>query len=139
MIGRDEYPAKNRRMNMSRLEDPASRIHAVDRHVGARIRECRVMLGLSQQQLASAIGITYQQALKYERGVNRITAGRLYEIARLLGVPIGWFFEGMADTPADEASGPQRMCLELARNFCSIKNERMRDAVAQMARSLATD
>jgi len=109
-----------------------------DRHVGARIRECRVMMGLSQQQLADAIGVTYQQALKYERGVNRVSAGRLYEIARLLGMPVGWFFEGL-DAPASLLPrSTQRLCLELARNFCSIKNERLREALSQMARSLVS-
>ena len=55
---------------------------AIDDHVGARIRERRIMLGLTQQQLAEMIGVTYQQAHKYERGINRVSAGRLYEIAR---------------------------------------------------------
>ena len=55
---------------------------AIDDHVGARIRERRIMLGLTQQQLAEMIGVTYQQAHKYERGINRVSAGRLFEIAR---------------------------------------------------------
>ena len=54
----------------------------IDDHVGARIRERRIMLGLTQQQLAEMIGVTYQQAHKYERGINRVSAGRLFEIAR---------------------------------------------------------
>src|SRR5215208_6446639 len=57
---------------------------AIDDHVGARIRERRIMLGLTQQQLAELIGVTYQQAHKYERGINRVSAGRLFEIARVL-------------------------------------------------------
>ena len=61
---------------------------AIDDHVGARIRERRIMLGLTQQQLAEMIGVTYQQAHKYERGINRVSAGRLYEIARVLNAPI---------------------------------------------------
>ena len=55
---------------------------SIDDHVGARIRERRIMLGLTQQQLAEMIGVTYQQAHKYERGINRVSAGRLFEIAR---------------------------------------------------------
>ena len=109
-----------------------------DRHVGLRIRERRIMLGLSQQQLAQMIGVTYQQAHKYERGLNRISAGRLYDIARVLSVPISWFFEGMVDEPAAlEVSPRQRMCLELARNFALIDNEKHQEALSQMARALA--
>src|ERR1700720_2722993 len=62
------------------------RTQDVDRHVGARVRERRIMLGLTQQQLADLIGVTYQQAHKYERGINRVSAGRLYEIAQVLSV-----------------------------------------------------
>jgi len=115
-----------------------ARATAADRHVGNRIRERRVMLGLSQQQLAQMIGVTYQQAHKYERGLNRISAGRLFEIAQVLGVPISWFFEGLRPTTqAVELSTRQRMCLELARNFAAIDNERHQDALSQMARALA--
>lgn len=115
-----------------------ARATAADRHVGNRIRERRVMLGLSQQQLAQMIGVTYQQAHKYERGLNRISAGRLFEIAQVLGVPISWFFEGLRpSTQAMELSTRQRMCLELARNFAAIDNERHQDALSQMARALA--
>src|SRR5438445_7441087 len=64
---------------------------AIDDHVGARIRERRIMLGLTQQQLAEMIGVTYQQAHKYERGINRVSAGRLFEIARALSAPITYF------------------------------------------------
>jgi transcriptional regulator with XRE-family HTH domain len=110
----------------------------VDRFVGARIRERRVMLGLSQQQLARMIGVTYQQAHKYERGLNRISAGRLFEIAQVLGVPISWFFEGMQPVnAAPELNQRQRMCLELARNFAMIDNEKHQEALSQMARALA--
>ena len=89
--GGDAPPASGR------AEDRQSaRASLADRHVGTRIRERRVMLGLSQQQLAQMIGVTYQQAHKYERGLNRISAGRLYEIAQVLKVPVSWFFEGLA-------------------------------------------
>ena len=118
---------------------PTARANAADRHVGARIRERRVMLGFSQQQLAQLIGVTYQQAHKYERGLNRISAGRLYEIAQVLSVPVSWFFEGLADEQpvTSELSPRQRMCLELARNFAAIDNERHQEALSQMARALA--
>lgn len=96
------------------------------------------MLGLSQQQLAQLIGVTYQQAHKYERGLNRISAGRLYEIALVLSVPVSWFFEGLdAESPVVELSPRQRMCLELARNFAAIDNQKHQEALSQMARALA--
>jgi transcriptional regulator with XRE-family HTH domain len=114
-----------------------SRASDADRYVGARIRERRIMLGLSQQQLAGMIGVTYQQAHKYERGLNRISAGRLFEIAEVLAVPISWFFEGLATSIRDQVSPRQRMCLELARNFAAIDNEKHQEALSQMARALA--
>ncbi len=117
---------------------PSPRANTADRHVGMRIRERRIMLGLSQQQLAAMIGVTYQQAHKYERGLNRISAGRLYDIASVLSVPISWFFEGMEDDgPIVELSPRQRMCLELARNFALIDNLKHQEALSQMARALA--
>lgn len=110
----------------------------VDRYVGGRIRERRVMLGLSQQQMAHLIGVTYQQAHKYERGINRISAGRLFEIARVLRVPVSYFFEGLEGNGSEkDLSIRQRMCLELARNFTQIPNERHREALSQLARVLA--
>ena len=118
--------------------DPADRAAAVDQHVGARIRERRTLLGISQQQLAATIGVTYQQAHKYEHGHNRISAGRLYEIAEALAVPISWFFDGAEEDEAGhEPSQRQRLCLELARNFAAIENEKHQDAVSQLARALA--
>ena len=70
-----------------------SRALDVDRYVSMRIRQRRIMLGLTQQQMAELIGVTDQQAHKYETGINRISAGRLYQIARALGVEISYFFE----------------------------------------------
>ena len=70
---------------------------AIDDHVGGRIRERRIMLGLTQQQLAEMIGVTYQQAHKYERGINRVSAGRLFEIARALSAQISYFYEGIGE------------------------------------------
>ena len=68
----------------------------IDRHVGHRLWECRRLAGLSQQQLAYRLGVTFQQIQKYEKGVNRISASQLYQISRLFGVSIFWFFEGWA-------------------------------------------
>jgi transcriptional regulator with XRE-family HTH domain len=97
------------------------------------------MLGLSQQQLAQMIGVTYQQAHKYERGLNRISAGRLYEIAQVMGVPVSWFFEGLSGSDGQHDMNPQqRLSLELARNFALIENDQHRQALSAMARALAT-
>jgi transcriptional regulator with XRE-family HTH domain len=116
-----------------------SRATDTDRHVGARIRERRIMLGLSQQQMADMIGVTYQQAHKYERGINRISAGRLYQIAQVLKVPIEFFFENLEDLGKEASPNDrQRMCLELARNFSQISNERHQDALSQLARALVS-
>jgi len=96
------------------------------------------MLGLTQQQLADFIGVTYQQAHKYERGINRVSAGRLFEIARVLSVPVSHFFDGLDSETGHSASPRERMCLELARNFAQISNERHQEALSQLARALAT-
>jgi transcriptional regulator with XRE-family HTH domain len=115
----------------------AGRTQDVDRHVGARVRERRIMLGFTQQQLADLIGVTYQQAHKYERGINRISAGRLYEIAHVLSVPVNYFFEGINGEETRAVSPRERMCLELARNFAQIPNERYQEALGALARVLA--
>ncbi len=96
------------------------------------------MLGLTQQQLADLIGVTYQQAHKYERGINRVSAGRLFEVARVLTVPVAYFFEGLDAEDAPPASPRERMCLELARNFAQIPNEKHQEALSKLARALAT-
>ena len=95
------------------------------------------MLGLTQQQLAEMIGVTYQQAHKYERGINRVSAGRLYEIARVLNAPITYFYDGLGDETPRPAMPHQRMLLEIARNFGEIQNEKHQEAVSQLARALA--
>jgi transcriptional regulator with XRE-family HTH domain len=111
---------------------------AIDDHVGARIRERRIMLGLTQQQLAEMIGVTYQQAHKYERGINRVSAGRLFEIARALSAPVSYFYEGIGEEGPKQITPHQRMLLEIARNFAEIRNEKHQEAVSQLARALAS-
>jgi transcriptional regulator with XRE-family HTH domain len=120
-----------------------SRALDIDHYVSLRIRQRRIMLGLTQQQMAELIGVTYQQAHKYETGINRISAGRLWQIAQALGVDIGYFFED-ADperkfTPKQPELMPQqRMLLELARNFANIPNRKHQEALCNLARVLAT-
>ena len=111
---------------------------AIDDHVGGRIRERRIMLGLTQQQLAEMIGVTYQQAHKYERGINRVSAGRLFEIAHALSMPITYFYDGIGDEGPRLITLHQRMQLEIARNFAEIRNEKHQNAVSQLARALAS-
>jgi transcriptional regulator with XRE-family HTH domain len=113
------YRAAASRRSTGRTQD-------VDRHVGARVRERRIMLGLTQQQLADLIGVTYQQA-------------HIYEIAQVLSVPVGYFFDGLQDQNTRSISPRERMCLELARNFAQIPNERHQEALSQLARVLAAD
>ncbi|HEX2528817.1 MAG TPA: helix-turn-helix transcriptional regulator [Geminicoccus sp.] len=114
-----------------------ARAQDIDVFVGGRMRARRTMLGLTQQQMADIIGVTYQQAHKYEKGVNRIAAGRLYQIAQALGVEVGFFFEGMEAEDALAPTPQQRMLLELARNFIGIGNRRYQEAVCNLARVLA--
>jgi transcriptional regulator with XRE-family HTH domain len=95
-----------------------------------------MMLGLTQQQLAELIGTTYQQAHKYEKGVNRVSAGRLHAIARALGVEPGYFFEGLGEGEPARPSPQRRLLLDLARSFAALPR-RQQEALADMARALA--
>ncbi len=113
-----------------------SRAKEVNRLVGGRIRERRIMMGLTLQGMAELIGVTYQQVHKYERGISRVSAGRLYDIAQALGVPVSHFFEGLEDGAQLESMPRQRMCLELARNFGQISNQRHQEALSFLARAL---
>ncbi|WP_419797402.1 MAG: helix-turn-helix domain-containing protein [Terasakiella sp.] len=111
----------------------------VDRFVGEKIRERRIMLGLTQQELAKGIGVTYQQAHKYEQGVNRVSAGRLFEIARMLNTPVEFFFDGVGGEIQREANPRERMGLELSRHFSLIRNEKHQEALSSLARALADE
>ena len=109
----------------------------VDVLIGKRVRERRLMLGITVQELAVVLGVPYQQAHKYETGANRLSAGRLYRLAEALGVEVGHFFR---ETGTGEPSAPtaqRRMLLELVRNFARIPDRRQQEAVARLARTLA--
>ena len=120
--------------------------HPVDVHVGRRIRHRRWTLGTTQQQLAERVGIKFQQIQKYETGMNRVSASRLWDIASTLGVPISFFFEGMdaqvvqdgerpvADMPADLLA--DREALELLRSYYAIP-EAQRRRLFDLARVLS--
>jgi transcriptional regulator with XRE-family HTH domain len=116
---------------------PRARAQDVDRHVGARLRECRMMAGMTQPQLAELIGITYQQEHKYERGINRIAAGRLYQIACVIGVDVGYFYEGLQSERPFVPTMQQRMLLELSRTFLNIPKQEHREALSDLVRALA--
>jgi transcriptional regulator with XRE-family HTH domain len=129
----------------------------VDLFVGNKLRQARTLRGLTQEQLGAKVGIAFQQVQKYERGSNRISAGRLFEMAQALGVPVTYFFEGMSDAVA-EASPAQvhpgidtteavesieqddaskREALQLVRAYCRIGNEGVRRTFLEMVRSFA--
>lgn len=116
--------------------------HRVDLHVGQRIRQRRWALGVTQQQLAEHVGIKFQQIQKYESGTNRVSASRLWDISRVLEVPVSFFFEGMQD--AAEASNASRRvdimgdkeAVELVRSYYSIP-EQQRRHLFQLARVLS--
>ena len=112
------------------------RTGAIDRHVGARIRARRVMLGLSQRRMAGLLGVPCQQPYKYERGVHRITAGRLHAVARALDVEVGHFFGELGEGPAEPV--PRRLAvLGFARAFAALPSRRQQEALAALARALA--
>jgi transcriptional regulator with XRE-family HTH domain len=116
--------------------------HPVDVHVGKRVRHRRWMVGITQQQLAEKVGIKFQQIQKYETGMNRISASRLWDIADALGVPVSFFFEGLdernqtaqSDLPGDILIDKE--ALELVRSYYAIP-ETQRRRLFELARVLS--
>ena len=127
------------------------RPNPVDIHVGGRVRLRRMLLNMSQEKLGDSLGITFQQIQKYEKGTNRVSASRLQQIARVLSVPVSWFFEDAPGTPteaptavveqksthhvADFLSSPEG--LQLNRAFISIKNSKLRGKMIELVHALA--
>jgi len=110
----------------------------IDTYIGMKIHELRISMGLSRQQLADKIGVTHQQLQKYEKGTNRISAGRLAAIAKALNKPVSFFFEGADDDATDVLpSQHQRMCIEVSRNFLRIKNPMHQNAINLLVRTLS--
>jgi transcriptional regulator with XRE-family HTH domain len=124
-------------MSIRRTHPGRSRALDIDRHVGARIRERRIRLGLTQPDLAKLIGVTSQQAHKYEKGINRIAAGRLYQIAQALNVEVGYFFKGIKTEGDVRPNPPQPRLLDLARNFIALPSRQHQEALCILARALA--
>jgi transcriptional regulator with XRE-family HTH domain len=109
----------------------------IDPHVGARMRERRVMFGLTQQQVADLVGITFRQVYNYERGITGVGSGHLYRIAQVLGVEVGYFFEGTGRGDTFKRVQGRRLLLELARNFVAIPVRRHKEEIVSLARALA--
>jgi len=129
----------------------------IDVHVGQRVRQRRTLLGMSQEKLAEAIGLTFQQVQKYERGANRVGSSRLFDLARVLDVPIAYFFEDMEANVA--AKSPSRLMgvsesklqpyatepdplakretLELVRAYYKIGEPRVRKRIFELTKALA--
>ena len=119
----------------------------VDVHVGSRVRLRRTLLGMSQTDIADALGLTFQQVQKNERGLNRIGASRLYHLSHVLDVPLSFFFDDMPPPDEDDASGlrggvqepsapdlmDKRETLELVRAYYRIPDPKVRDALRYMA------
>ncbi len=119
--------------------------HPVDLHVGSRVRMRRHFLRLSQSALAGAVGLTFQQIQKYERGANRISASKLLEIAVFLKMPIGGFFEGYGHVEDGEISATEAEInaflattegIELARAFPLIRQPKQRRRILELIRSM---
>ena len=128
----------------------------VDIHVGARLRLRRTLLGMSQDKLGQALGLTFQQVQKYERGANRIGSSRLYQLGHILHVPVSYFFDDMpldvalpqgsrggrglgdqAQQPFDDDSLPRRETLELARAYYRITDPKVRKQLFELTKSLS--
>jgi transcriptional regulator with XRE-family HTH domain len=115
--------------------------HPVDAHVGKRVRHRRWMVGMTQQQLADKVGIKFQQIQKYETGMNRVSASRLWDIADALGVGISFFFEGIDDARAESSASERdilgdKEALELVRSYYLIP-EAQRRRLFDLARVLS--
>ena len=110
----------------------------VDRHVGAQVRQRRQLLGLSQTRLAEALDVTFQQVQKYERGTNRVGAGRLYQLSRVLEVPVGYFFEGL-DEPGEAAARAEfsTAAIKVARELDKIADQAVRRGFADLIHAVA--
>ena len=113
--------------------------HVVDVHVGKRIRHRRWTIGMTQQQLADAVGIKFQQIQKYETGMNRVSASRLWDIARAMDVAVGFFFEGLAEdgpSPVEVDLLADKEALQLVRAYYAMP-EAQRRQIFELARVLS--
>jgi transcriptional regulator with XRE-family HTH domain len=135
------------------MPDPIRSPNPIDVHVGLQVRLRRKALKISQEKLAEALGLTFQQVQKYERGANRISASKLYEIARALRVSIAWFFEGLSDPTAEPVDGAEegetapfahnflmsQEGVDLANLFPRLPQRRVRRRLVELVRSLVEE
>lgn len=117
---------------------------AIDIHVGKRMRVKRIMLGLSQEKLAEHMDLTFQQVQKYERGINRISAGRLWLLAKIFEVPIQFFYDKLdlagievVDVPSSEDAEREKESAKVLKAYFEIKNEDMRKSALNMMKVMA--
>jgi transcriptional regulator with XRE-family HTH domain len=136
-------------------ERNARRANPIDMHVGSRVRLRRMLLGMSQEKLAEQLGLTFQQVQKYERGINRIGASRLFDLSRLLGVSVQYFYDdapelaggataamGFAERPSDNYVFDflnSREGLELNRAFLRIPDPKVRRSLIDLMKAMASD
>lgn len=123
--------------------------HPIDRHVGLRIRMRRKELGMTQEKLAQALGLTFQQVQKYERGANRVSASKLWEMARALKAPVAYFYDGLGEDAETQTSGSSftnaqdflltSEGIELAATFPRISRGRLRRKVLELVRLMAEE
>ncbi|MBS0469962.1 MAG: helix-turn-helix transcriptional regulator [Proteobacteria bacterium] len=129
---------------------PKKQANPIDAQVGNRVRLRRMLIGMSQERLGELLGLTFQQVQKYEKGVNRIGAGRLFEVSRILGVPIDYFYEGvnnqLAGGVTEGESSPPVMefvssgeGLQLSLAFMKIKDPKLRKRVLDLVKQMAED
>jgi transcriptional regulator with XRE-family HTH domain len=127
---------------------PKKQANPIDVQVGNRVRIRRMLIGMSQEKLGDLLGLTFQQVQKYEKGVNRIGAGRLYEVARILNVPVDFFYEGVGDPAgvSDSEVAPPVLefvssgeGLQLSLAFMKIKDAKVRKRVLDLVKSLSEE
>jgi len=130
---------------------PKKQANPIDAQVGNRVRLRRMLIGMSQEKLGELLGLTFQQVQKYEKGVNRIGAGRLYQVANILGVQIGYFYEGVIEREPDTSVSPADSAppvieflssgegLHLSMAFMKIRDPKVRRRVLDLVKSLADD
>jgi len=112
----------------------------IDRHVGSRVRMRRMMLSMSQEKLGAALGLTFQQVQKYEKGTNRIGASRLQQISHILQVPVAFFFEGVSEAPSPSYVSDFLATsdgLALTRAFMEIKEPKLRRRIVDLVEEIA--
>ncbi len=134
-----------------RAKSDTGRPDPVDAHVGSRVRLRRTLMGMSQEKLGNAVGLTFQQIQKYERGLNRIGSSRLYQFSKVLDVPVSFFFDempgnmgsqpslaGQVESAAHDENMSRRETLELVRAYYKIDNRNTRRRIYELIKAVGT-